>query len=103
MIANEAIKLNQLRHAIGQACALLKVLAHEDRLILLCHLAQGEYCVSELEDQLGLHQPTLSQQLGVLRQEGLVETRRNGKRIYYRMASANAIAIMKALQECFCK
>ena len=62
-----------------RACALLKVLAHGDRLVILCRLAQGEFCVGELEEDLGIRQPTLSQQLGVLRQEGLVTTRREGR------------------------
>lgn len=84
------------------ACHLLKVMAHQDRLILLCRLAQGEFCVGDLEADLGIHQPTLSQQLGVLRQEGLVDTRREGKHVYYRLVSPEATAVMKVLHQCFC-
>src|SRR3989344_4217642 len=62
--------LAALQSSANQACALLKVLAHGDRLIILCRLAQGEFCVGELEEDLGIRQPTLSQQLGVLRQPG---------------------------------
>ena len=78
--------LASLQASASQACALLKVLAHGDRLIILCRLAQGEFCVGELEEDLGIRQPTLSQQLGVLRQEGLVTTRREGKHIFYKMS-----------------
>jgi len=69
--------LAALQASAAKACALLKVMAHADRLVLLCRLAQGEFCVSELEADLGIRQPTLSQQLAVLRQEGLVDTRRD--------------------------
>ncbi|MBC7444310.1 MAG: helix-turn-helix transcriptional regulator, partial [Polaromonas sp.] len=77
------IDTEALRRAAAQAVAALKLLANEDRLLLLCQLSQGERCVSELESQLGIRQPTLSQQLGVLRAEGVVTTRRQGKNIYY--------------------
>lgn len=107
MIAMPAIDLpsthlEALQASAEKACALLKVLAHTDRLILLCRLAQGEFCVSELEADLGIRQPTLSQQLGVLRQEGLVDTRRDGKHIYYRMISADAVAVMQVLHSRIC-
>jgi DNA-binding transcriptional ArsR family regulator len=92
----------QMQAAATQASALLKVLSHPDRLLLLCQLSQGEYCVSELEASIGLGQPSLSQQLGVLRQEGLVETRRAGKQIYYRIASADALAVLQVLYQRFC-
>jgi DNA-binding transcriptional ArsR family regulator len=85
-----------------RACALLKVLANTDRLILLCRLAQGEFCVGELEADLGIRQPTLSQQLGVLRQEGLVDTRRQGKHVYYRLVSQDAAAVMSVLHHRIC-
>jgi DNA-binding transcriptional ArsR family regulator len=88
--------------AIEQVCALLKALANPDRLLLMCQLSQGELCVSDLETQLGIQQPTLSQQLGVLRENGLVTTRRDGKSIYYSIASQEAIAVMAVLHEQFC-
>ncbi len=86
-----------------RACGLLKVLANPDRLVLLCRLAYGESCVSDLEESLDIRQPTLSQQLAVLREEGLVSTRRDGKHIYYRVTSPESIAIIHALQEQFCE
>lgn len=92
----------RLQAAAGQASALLKVLSHPDRLLLLCQLSQGEYCVSELEALIGLGQPSLSQQLGVLRQEGLVSTRRAGKQIYYQIASEDALAVLQVMYQRFC-
>jgi len=68
----------------------------------MCQLSQGEWCVSDLEEQLGIRQPTLSQQLGVLRENNLVETRREGKRIFYSIASKEAIVIMAVLYDQFC-
>ncbi len=96
------LDLMTLQASAEKACALLKVLAHTDRLVLLCRLAQGEFCVSELEADLGIRQPTLSQQLGVLRQEGLVDTRREGKHIYYRLISEDAAAVMQVLHNRIC-
>lgn len=94
--------LAALQASAAKACALLKVMAHADRLVLLCRLAQGEFCVSELEADLGIRQPTLSQQLAVLRQEGLVDTRRDGKHVYYRLASEDAAAVMAVLHSRMC-
>ncbi|MBC7414396.1 MAG: winged helix-turn-helix transcriptional regulator [Herminiimonas sp.] len=91
-----------MRSAASQACGLLKVLANRDRLLLLCQLTQGELCVSELESTLGIQQPTLSQQLGVLRDEALVTTRREGKQIFYSIASTEAMAIMQVLYQLYC-
>jgi ArsR family transcriptional regulator len=78
------------------------VLANPDRLLLLCQLTQGEHCVSDLESALDIHQPTLSQQLGVLRDEQLVNTRREGKQIFYSIASEEAQAVMQVLYDVYC-
>ena len=91
-----------LRGAAGQAVAALKVLANEDRLLLLCQLSQGEMCVSELEVALDIRQPTLSQQLGVLRTEGAVETRRQGKNIYYSVGDPRLLEILAVLYRLYC-
>ncbi len=92
-----------MREAALQACQLLKVLSNPDRLLLLCQLSVGEFRVGELEALVGVQQPTLSQQLGVLREEKLVSTRREGKAIYYQMANPQALAIMQVLYEQFCR
>ena len=97
-----AIDLGTMQAAAAQACALLKVLANQDRLLLMCQLSQGELSVGELEEQLGIRQPTLSQQLAVLRENGLVTTRREGKSIFYSIASQEALAVMAVLYAQFC-
>jgi DNA-binding transcriptional ArsR family regulator len=96
------IDLSVMQTSAKKACALLKALANPDRLLLMCQLSQGELCVSDLEEQLGIRQPTLSQQLGVLRDNALVETRREGKSIFYSIASKEAIAVMSVLYDQFC-
>ncbi|CAI8816750.1 MULTISPECIES: helix-turn-helix transcriptional regulator [Pseudomonas] len=92
----------QLRASASKACALLKALANEDRLLILCQLTQGERNVGELEKMTGVRQPTLSQQLGILRDEGLVATRREGKYIFYGLASPEVIQVMKTLSGLYC-
>jgi DNA-binding transcriptional ArsR family regulator len=94
--------LAALRESASKACALLKALAHEDRLLLLCQLTEGERNVGELEALVGVRQPSLSQHLGVLRDEGLVETRREGKYIYYRLAGFEVIQVMQTLSSLYC-
>lgn len=98
----EKLDMQAIQLAAIKASGLLKALANPDRLLLLCQLAQGEHCVSELEGLLGILQPTLSQQLGVLRQEGLVTTRREGKQIFYSIESQEALAVMQVLYQQFC-
>lgn len=98
-----ATDLEAMRANAEQASAFLKALANPDRLLLLCHLSQGERCVSDLEAEVGIRQPSLSQQLTVLRNEALVETRREGKQIYYRIASADALAVIQILYTRFCR
>lgn len=94
--------LEKLRLSADGACRLMKTLSNPDRLLLLCQLSQGEKRVGELEELLGIVQPTLSQQLAVLREEDLVSTRRDGKNIYYQIASPQALAVMTVLFEQFC-
>lgn len=100
---NPSFDIETLRQSATEACALLKVLGNADRLLLLCQLTQGEYCVAELADSTGVTQPTLSQQLTVLRQNGLVSTRREGKQVYYSIISANAMAVMQVLYALYCE
>ena len=99
---NSLMDLEQMQLAADQACRMMKVLANPDRLLILCQLSQGERRVGELEDLLGIVQPTLSQQLTVLRGEELVSTRREGKNIYYALTNPKALAVMQVLYEQFC-
>lgn len=96
------IDLAAMRAATGAATAALRVLANEDRLMLLCQLTHGERSVGELEQLLALRQPTLSQQLAVLRTEGVVHTRREGKRIYYSVADPRLLVLLSTLHTLYC-
>ena len=82
---------------------MLKLLGNEDRLLLLCQLSMQERTVGELEQLTGITQPTLSQQLGVLRREGLVTTRREGKFIWYQLADERALQLMQSVHRLFCQ
>lgn len=86
-----------MRAAASEVTTLLFSLANENRLLLLCQLSQGELSVGELEERLDIHQPTLSQQLSVLRSEGLVDTRREGKRIYYSVSDPKVLTLLATL------
>lgn len=92
----------RLGGAAAEAVAALKLLANEDRLLLLGQLSQGEMCVGELEEALGIRQPTLSQQLAVLRGEGVVGTRREGKNIYYAVADTTVLEVLALLYRLYC-
>lgn len=97
---------DELERMVGnanRAADFLKALAHESRLMILCILAEGEKSVGELEDILALRQPTVSQQLARLRADGLVSTRRDGKAIYYNLASDEARVVIGAIYDVFCK
>lgn len=102
-LVQESFDLNAMRDSADKASNLLKALANPDRLLLLCQLSQGELCVSDLEARVGLQQPSLSQQLTVLRQQQLVNTRREGKQIFYSIASTEALAVMQLLYTLYCK
>ena len=94
--------LLKLEAAAAEAGKLLKVLSNPDRLLLLCQMTQGEFSVRELERMTGIRQPTLSQQLTVLRDELLVTTRRDGKQIFYTIASKEALAVLQVLYQLYC-
>ena len=103
VLSDIKVDLQAMQKAAAKAGGLLKVLANPDRLLLLCQMSQGEFCVSDLEEITGVKQPTLSQQLTVLREELMVTTRREGKQIFYSIASKEAMAVMKVLYELYCK
>jgi ArsR family transcriptional regulator len=84
------------------AANLLKALANPDRLMLMCQLVDGERTVTELGVLARIEQPSLSQQLGVLRGERLVATRREGKNVFYRIASPSAMTVLETLYGLFC-
>ena len=96
------LDLPAMRASSDRACALMRVMSNPDRLLLLCQLAQGERRVGELEELLDIQQPTLSQQLAVLREESLVTTRRDGKQVYYSIDSRAALDVLNVLYTHFC-
>jgi DNA-binding transcriptional ArsR family regulator len=103
VLEDQVTELDALRDAVDAASALMKSLANPDRLLLLCELVPGERNVGQLEQALGISQPSLSQQLAVLREARLVGTRREGKHIYYRIASGQAVAVLQVLHQQFCR
>ena len=86
-----------------EASDFLKALSHESRLRMACLLAERERSVNELEKLLSLRQPTVSQQLARLREHGLVEPRRVGKAIYYRLTSDDVMQLLELLRKLFRK
>jgi DNA-binding transcriptional ArsR family regulator len=96
------IDLDMLLDNAREASKFLKALSHEVRLLILCFLIEGEKSVSEIEKMLKLRQPAVSQQLARLRADGLVDTRRNGKNIYYSLARSEVRDVIEALHRAFC-
>ena len=94
--------MDEMYENASRASRFLKSLANENRLIILCTLAEGEKNVGELEEVLRIRQPTLSQQLARLREDDLVATRRDSKQIYYSLASEEARQVMGLMYELFC-
>jgi len=86
----------------SDAASYLKTLAHEGRLMILCHLGSGEKSVGELEQLLDLRQAAVSQMLARLRDDGLVTTRREGKTIFYALADDNTAEVIAMLYRLFC-
>lgn len=95
-------QLDAMAESAKQATALLKALAHEGRLMILCHLSGGEKTVTELEELLAQNQPAVSQQLARLREEGIIEARREGRTIYYSLADGRARAVLELVYDLFC-
>lgn len=101
-VAATGLDARLLRKAAAKAVSAMKLLGNEHRLLLLCRLSQEELCVSDLEEQLDIQQPTLSQQLTVLRKEGVVSTRREGKRIFYRVSDDKLVEVLSVLYRLYC-
>jgi len=95
-------ELEQMIEKAREASDMLKALSHESRLLLLCILAEGEKSVTELEQFLGERQSTVSQQLARLRLEQIVETRREGRLIYYRISDPSLTGLVSVLYDMFC-
>ncbi len=96
-------ELHSLMQKARKASDFLKALAHENRLVILCLLSERERSVTELEQLLALGQATVSQQLARLRHEGLVETRRDGRAVYYSLADETTKRFILAIYDKFCR
>ena len=94
--------ISALKDKSVQASRLLKSLANDRRLLILCHLSENEKSVGELERLVGLSQSALSQHLARLRRDNLVETRREAQTIYYSIASPEADAVLRTLYKLYC-
>jgi ArsR family transcriptional regulator len=94
--------LSLFEESAGRAAALLRLLSNEKRLMVLCQLADGELSVGEIQLRVGLSQSALSQHLALLRDDGVVATRRESQTIYYRVADHAAMRIIQTLAELFC-
>ncbi|SRR5690606_1620835 len=99
---NTDLEITTMRDSADQVVGILKSLANTDRLIILCHLSQTELNVSQIEHLTGIQQPTLSQQLMMLRKSDVVSTRRDGKQIYYSIKDENLVVILKTLYQLYC-
>ena len=94
--------VTQFQASAGEAAKLLRALGNERRLMILCQLTEGERSVGELLPLVGLSQSALSQHLAVLRDEGVVATRREGQSIWYRIDDPAAVKVVATLAEIFC-
>ncbi len=94
--------LTQFEKSASQAAALLQALSNERRLMILCQLVDGEMSVGQLQPRIGVSQSALSQHLALLRNEGIVSTRRAGQSIFYRIVDPASLRIIETLAELFC-
>ena len=97
------IEPDEMRHSAAQAVRLLKSLANESRLMIMCVLGEGELSVGALNERIDLSQSALSQHLALLRDQGLVVTRREGQTIYYSLAPTEAIDLIQLLHNVYCE
>jgi len=97
------VGMAEFERKASQAASLLKLLANENRLLILCRLVkEHELSVSELADVVGLSQSALSQHLAKMREEGLLATRREAQTVYYRIANADAARLLSLLKNIYC-
>jgi DNA-binding transcriptional ArsR family regulator len=97
------MQIAEMQDNANKASELLKVMANQSRLMILCNLLEGEKSVQQLQGQIGLSQSALSQQLAILRGQGLVRTRREAQSIFYSLESVEAEQVIQTLYGIFCK
>lgn len=99
----QIMEIEQLEDKAGEASGLMRVLSNQWRLLILCHLTQGEHSVQQLQKLVGLGQSALSQHLAILRYEELVATRREAQSIIYSIASPEAEELLSTLYNIYCQ
>lgn len=97
-----ALEVEVMRNSADAVVTILKSLANTDRLLILCHLAQEELNVSQIEQKTQITQPTLSQQLMMLRKSDVVQTRRDGKQIFYSIKDQKLVQVLGTLYSLYC-
>ena len=96
------MNLQEMRKNSAKAAKLLKAIANERRLLILCYLLEGEMSVGEMNERLELSQSALSQHLALLRRNQLVKTRKEAQTVFYRIESDEVKAVMKVLHDLYC-
>lgn len=96
------MNVKEMIPASGKAAELLRGLSHPQRLLVLCALGNDERSVAEMRQELDIGQVPMSQQLMRLRADGLVEARREGTTVFYRIARPEVLTVVRALHEAFC-
>lgn len=98
----KSMNIKQMKKSADSACAFLKSLAHPDRIMIVCHLADGEKSVGELAGALDLRASTVSQHLALLRREGILKARREGQTVWYSVKTEGARALVGLLYKMHC-
>ena len=97
------VDIKKLKRNAKNATALLKALAHEARLMILCQLVDNELCVGDLLKSTDLSQSAFSQHLSVLRKDGLVKTRKEAQTVYYSLSDDKALQVLEVLHKIYCR
>ncbi|WP_411686783.1 ArsR/SmtB family transcription factor [Acinetobacter indicus] len=100
---SDGLEIDVMRDSAETVVTILKSLANTDRLLILCHLSQQELNVSQIEEITQIRQPTLSQQLMMLRKSDVVNTRRDGKQIYYTIKDPKLVEVLSTLYRLYCQ
>jgi DNA-binding transcriptional ArsR family regulator len=99
---SDGMDFDAMQKNASRAVRLLKSLANESRLVVMCVLSEGEISVGKLNKRINLSQSALSQHLAILREQGLVKTRRESQTIYYSLADSDALGVIEKLHDIYC-
>ena len=103
LLPADVLDFDSMQRNAADAVRLLKSIANESRLMVMCVLAEGEFSVGSLNERISLSQSALSQHLAILREQGLVKTRRESQTIYYSLADTAALNLIHTLHDIYCK